>query len=164
LAGVTVQRFLAPSDLSVAEGWRLVKWCRDLGADEFTIDFLAADAIAVPEVWHSFDRMVHPFALGKPVRERMSGATADDLTRSTRVWTLNDTTIEALQIVLADGLFAFSPTEGGWFEDPVFYREGRLLLGVLSHEAFAVLRLSENESGQLSAAGFLSHESLPRAH
>jgi hypothetical protein len=161
---MTVQRFLAPSDFSAAEGWRLVKWCRGLGADEFTVDFLAADAIAVPEVWHSFDRTVQAFARGEPVRERMSGATADDLTRSTRVWALNESTIEALQMVLADGLFAYSPAEGGWFEDPVFYREGRLLLGVLSHEAFAVLRLSESESAQLSAAGFLSHESLPRAH
>jgi len=28
-----------------------------------------------------------------------------------------------------------------WFEDPIFYREESLMLGVLSHEAFAVLRI-----------------------
>jgi hypothetical protein len=160
---VTVQRFLAPSDFSAAEGWRLVKWCHELGADEFTIDCLAPDAIAVPEVWRAFDGIVQPFAREEGIRERMSGATADDLTRRTRLWELNGDTIQALRAALPDGLFGYDPAERGWFEDPVFYRDGRLMLGILSHEAFAVLRLSVAESEQLSAAGFASHESLPRA-
>jgi len=160
---VTVQRFLAPSDFSAAETWRLVKWCQELGAEEFTIDCLAPDAIAVPAVWRAFDEVVQPFSRGEGVRERMSGATADDLTRRTRLWALNGNTIQALHTVLPDGLFGYNPAERGWFEDPVFYRDGRLMLGILSHEAFAVLRLSEAEFEQLSTAGFASHESLPRA-
>ena len=160
---MTLQRFLTPSDFSADETWRLVKWCQALGADEFTVDCLAPDAIAVPEVWRVFDEMVQPFARGEGVRERMSGATADDLTRRTRLWELNGETIEALRRLFPDGLFGYAPAEPGWFEDPVFYRDGRLMLGILSHEAFAVLRLSEAESEQLSAAGFASHESLPRA-
>lgn len=160
---MTLQRFLTPSDFSADETWRLVKWCQALGADEFTVDCLAPDAIAVPEVWRAFDEMVQPFARGEGVRERMSGATADDLTRRTRLWELNGETIEALRRLFPDGLFGYAPAEPGWFEDPVFYRDGRLMLGILSHEAFAVLRLSEAESEQLSAAGFASHESLPRA-
>jgi hypothetical protein len=160
---VTLQRFLTPIDFSADETWRLVQWCQSLGAEEFTIDCLAPDAIAVPEVWRAFDEMVQPFSRGDGVRERMSGATADDLTRKTRLWELNGETIEALRRLLPDGLFGYAPAERGWFEDPVFYRDGRLMLGILSHEAFAVLRLSEAESAQLSAAGFASHESLPRA-
>jgi hypothetical protein len=160
---VTIQRFLAPSDFSAAETWRLVQLCQSLGAEEFTVDCLAPDAIAVPEVWRAFDEVVQPFSRGEGVRERMSGATADDLTRRTRLWDLRAETIEALRRVLPDGLFGYAPAERGWFEDPVFYRDGRLMLGVLSHEAFAVLRISEAESAQLSAAGFASHESLPRA-
>lgn len=158
-----VQRFLAPSDFSAAETWRLVEWCKGVGADEFTIDCLAPDAIGVPEVWRGFDQMVQPFSRDEGVRERMSGATADDLTRSTRLWELNVNTIQALHKVLPDGLFGYNPAEHGWFEDPVFYRDGRLMLGILSHEAFAVLRLSNSESEELAAAGFPSHESLPRA-
>lgn len=160
---MTLQRFLTPIDFSADETWRLVQWCQSLGADEFTVDCLAPDAIAVPEVWRAFDEMVQPFARGEGVRERMSGATADDLTRRTRLWELNGETIEALRRLFPDGLFGYAPAERGWFEDPVFYRDGRLMLGILSHEAFAVLRLSEAESEQLSAAGFASHESLPRA-
>ncbi len=160
---MSVQRFLAPSDFSAPESWRLVKWCQDLGVEEFTIDLLASDAIAEPQSWREFNQLAEQFSREAGVRERMSGATADDLIRTTRLWELNDQTILALQMVLPDGLFGYNPAEGAWFEDPVFYRDGRLLLGVLSHEAFAVLRLSEAESAQLAAAGFLSHESLPRA-
>lgn len=93
----------------------------------------------------------------------MSGRTADELTRRTPLWHLNDVTIDALMRAMPDGLFSYAPAEHGSFEDPVLYRDGKLLLGVLSHEAFAVLRISEVESAQLAAAGFRSHDSLPRA-
>jgi len=63
---------------------------------------------------------------------------------------------------LPGGLLQYEPAEGGWFEDPVLYRDGRLMLGTLSHEAFAVLCISEPEFAQLEAAGFPSHDSLPR--
>ena len=92
----------------------------------------------------------------------MSGRTADDLTRSSKLWELNATTVGALQRALPGGLLAYDPDGRGWFEDPVFYRGGRLMLGVLSHEAFAIMRLSDGESVELSAAGFPSHDSLPR--
>ncbi len=92
----------------------------------------------------------------------MSGPTADDLTRSTRLWALNPVTMGALQQALPNGLLAYDPAGRAWFEDPILYCEGNLLLGVLSHEAFAVLRMSVLESVRLSAAGFLSHDSLPR--
>jgi hypothetical protein len=36
------------------------------------------------------------------------------------------------------------------------------MLGVLSHEAFAVLRITDLELAQLAAAGFPTHDSLPR--
>jgi hypothetical protein len=156
-----VQRYLAPSDFSVGETWRLVEWCRQRGVDEFTIDCLASDRLDA-KVWRPFEKVVHPFSKGEMVRERMSGRTADDLTRGSKVWELNAATIGALQQALPGGLLAYDPVEGGWFEDPVFYRDGRLMLGVLSHEAFAIMRLTETESAELTASGFPSHDSLPR--
>lgn len=56
----------------------------------------------------------------------------------------------------------YEPQDDAWFENPVLYRAGDLMLGVLSHEAFAVLRLSDLEAGELASAGFISHDSLPR--
>jgi hypothetical protein len=159
---VTVKRYLAPSDFTPADTWRLVEWCRNLGADEFTIDSLGTDGVVAKKIRQRFEKAVKPFSRGERTRERMSGPTADELTRNTQVWELNHSTIEALIRALPGGLLQYEPGEGGWFEDPVLYREGRLMLGTLSHEAFAVLCISEAECAQLDAAGFPNHDSLPR--
>jgi len=157
-----VKRYLAPADFSGAETWRLAEWCLAMGADEFTIDCTGSDAREEAKAWRPFDEVAQPFLRGEKTRERMHGRTADDLTRRTRVWELNAVTIGALKEALPSGLLAYDPTGRGWFEDPIFYRDGSLLLGVLSHEAFAVLRISVLESVRLSAAGFPSHDTLPR--
>lgn len=156
-----VKRYLAPSDYSATDAWRLIEWCLSIGADEFTIDCVETDSRA-GKVWSRFDKSVQQFFRGEQTRERMSGRTADDLTRTTKLWSLNDTTVEALKRALPSGVLAYDPMDAGWFEDPVFYRAGNLMLGVLSHEAFAVLRLSEVEVEQLAKAGFPSHDSVPR--
>lgn len=157
-----VKRYLAPSEFTAEETWRLVEWCRNLGADEFAIDCLGTDATVAEKARHRFGKVLRPFSRGEETRERMSGRTVDDLKRSTELWELNQVTVGALTQVLPAGLFQYEPWGDSWFEDPVIYREGRLMLGVLSHEAFGVLCISELESAQLEAAGFPSHESLPR--
>lgn len=156
------RRYIIPSDYSAAESWRLVEWCRGIGADEFTIDFLSNNPGRASDRWEQFDEVVRSLALGPAVRERMSGRTADDLTRSTERWSLNETSIGALKEAFPEGIFQYDASQDGWFEDPIFYRDGELILGVLSHEAFAVLRLTASESTELDAAGFPSHDSLPR--
>jgi hypothetical protein len=153
---------LAPADFTAEESWRLVEWCREIGADEFTVDCAGSDARAEATTWQPFEKVANPFSRGEGTRERMSGATADDLTRSTRLWELNPVTFGALREALPSGLLSYDPEGRGWFEDPILYREGDLLLGVLSHEAFGVLRLSVLEALRLSEAGFPSHDSLPR--
>ena len=132
------------------------------GANEFTIDFLSSSPSLGGHRWERFDEVVRPLALGATKRERMSGRTADDLVRPTERWTLNETSISALKRVLAEGFLQYDPSQDGSFEDPILYRDGELMLGVLSHEAFAVLRLTESESQEIEAAGFPTHDSLPR--
>ena len=156
-----VKRFLVPSDYSADETWRLVEWCRGLGANEFTIDPLGFDTIGKNAArW--FERAVRSQRRETGIRERMSGPTADALTRATELWALNESTVDVLKRALPNGLFEYEPRDGGWFEDPILYRDGQLMLGVLSHEAFAVLRVSDSEVAQLAAAGFPNHDSLPR--
>ena len=157
-----VKRYLVPSEFAPADTWRLVEWCRQRGADEFTVDRLGSDPAVARSIWRLFEKNIEPFAVGEETRERMSGRTADDLRRPTQIWQLNQHTIEALQRALPGGLLEYEPHEPGWFEDPILYRNKQLMLGVLSHEAFAVLRLSEDEADELANAGFKSHDSLPR--
>ena len=157
-----IKRYLVPSDYSAARSWQLVEWCMNLGANEFTIDFLSSNQSRAGDRWEQFDEIARPLALGEAKLERMSGRTADDLSRPTERWSLNETSISALKDALPGGFFQYDPWQDGWFEDPILYRDGELMLGVLSHEAFAVLRLTDSESQELDAAGFPSHESLPR--
>lgn len=159
----SVQRFLAPSDFTAAESWRLLAWSRSIGADEFTIDCVVDNAILWPKRWESFEKLIQRFFRGEQRRERMSGRTADDLTRATKIWELNDATVAALTRALPGGLLAYDPSDESSFENPVIYRDGQLLLGVLSHEAFGMFRLSDDEARELHQAGFRSHDSLPRA-
>jgi hypothetical protein len=133
------------------------------GADEFTIDCLNSDARSGEKLWVEFLALVKPYARGESVRERMSGQTVDDLTRRTPTWKLNESTLGTLRQALPGGLFQYDPWEPAWFEDPILYRNGEMVLGVLSHEAFAVLRVSEGEAADLVSSGFPVHESLPRA-
>ena len=156
-----VKRFLVPSDYSAEETWRLVDWCRGAGADEFTVDPLGFDTIG-KNASRWFENAVRSHRRETGIRERMSGPTADALTRATELWSLNEATIGVLKQALRNGLFEYEPRDGGWFEDPILYREGQLMLGVLSHEAFAVLRVSADEVAQLAEAGLPSHDSLPR--
>jgi hypothetical protein len=159
-----VKRYLVPSEYSAPESWRLVEWCRSVGADQFTIDCSSTDAHAAAMLKEQLEEAVGPVSTGTEKRERMSGRTADDLTRATELWTLDASSIEALQTLLPDGIFQYDPRggAGAWFEDPILYRDGELMLGVLSHEAFAVLRVTDRESVQLADEAFLSHDSLPR--
>jgi len=157
-----IKRYLIPSDYSAARSWQLVEWCMGLGANEFTIDFLSSTQSRAGDRWEEFDEVVRSLALGEAKRERMSGRTADDLSRATERWALNETSVNALKEQLEGGIFHYDPSPDGSFEDPVLYRGDELMLGVLSHEAFAVLRLTESEARELDGAGFPSHDALPR--
>lgn len=157
-----IKRYLVPSDYSVGKSWQLVEWCMTRGASEFTIDFLSSNPSGAGDRWEQFDEMVRALALGEATRERMSGRTADDLSRPTERWTLDQTSLDALKEALEQGLFQYDPSHDAWFENPILYRDGELMLGVLSREAFAVLRLTGAEAEELEAAGFPSHDALPR--
>jgi len=159
---VLARRYLTPSDYATEETWRLVDWCKQHGANEFTIDCLGSDAARTARTWRRFEKLIEAFARGEKVRERMSGRTADELTRPTQLWELNDGSLSALRQALPAGLLQYEPRDDAWFENPVLYRDGDLMLGVLSHEAFAVLRVSDLEAAELASAGFISHDSLPR--
>ena len=90
-----------------------------LGANEFTVDFLSSNPSRAADRWEQFDEVVRPLALGRAKRERMSGRTADDLSRATERWTLDETSISALKETLAEGFLEYDPSQEGSFEDPI---------------------------------------------
>jgi hypothetical protein len=112
-------------------------------------------------VWAQFAHAVAPFTLGEHVRRLMSGRTVDDLIRPTELWTLNEPTIKALRDAFPLGFLQYYPADDGWLEDLVLYRDGELMLGAITHEGAAVLRVSPDESAAFTEAGFPSHDQLP---
>jgi hypothetical protein len=80
--------------------------------------------------------------------------------QSTEVWSYSPESLAVLKDLFPDGLFEY-PAGGhpdGWLEDPAFYRQGALVLGVVSHEREGLMDLTELEWAAFSAAGFLSHD------
>lgn len=153
-----LERYLASADHPPAEMWRLVEWCLAHGATEFTVECLGdADA----PVWVPFEGAVHPYALREQVRRRMSGRTANDLTRLTELWALNSVTIDALREAFPHGVLEYYPSDEGWFEDLALYRDGELMFGAITHERAAVLRITDLEYAEFAASGFQSHDELP---
>ena len=68
--------------------------------------------------------------------------------------------IGVLKGLFVEGLFMYptSEWEEGCFEDPTFYRNGDLMLGVVTHEREGLLRVTEVEFGELERAGYRTFE------
>jgi hypothetical protein len=114
-------------DYSITESWRLVEWCLERGAREFTLSFIGPSDLP-RERWNDFDIPLAPFAL--------------DGSRANR-FVLTPGSIAVLRNLFADGLFTHDPTASFWLEDPVLLKEGRPILRVISHEGEAMLSLSQ---------------------
>jgi hypothetical protein len=63
--------------------------------------------------------------------------------------------LAAIRPFFPDGLFTYmtSAHEEGWLENPTIYRDGEILLGVVSHEQEGYLQLTALEPVQIAAMG-----------
>ena len=153
-----ILRYLSADDYSTDASWQLAEWCLERGVDEFTIQCLGSSPSVNALTWQPFADLVGLFARPSAMRRRLTAASVAELSRPTELWEFNATTLLALRGVLREGLFDYRTSHDGWFEDPILYRNGELMLGVVTHESSAVLRLSEEEWPLFTAAGFPSHE------
>jgi hypothetical protein len=137
-------------DFSLEEGWRLIRWCLERGANEFNVYGLLCDGSSDAPL-KAFDRLVESHRMPPALRHDLSGEA-----KSVELWTLNETTLEALQVAFPRGLFDYDPRPGAWFEDLMLYRGTELMLGIVTHEGEGVLRLAPRELPDFQAAGFAS--------
>lgn len=137
--------------------WQLARWCKKHGANEFTLSAITVEG-EDRALFERFDGLTEPFRLPKEKRRNLtaygSGFGPDAFTRSTELWRLTSASFTVLQEFLPDGLFTYESALGGWFEDPVFYRNGEFMLGVVSHENEGIVRVTEAERQLLIAEGF----------
>ena len=92
-----------------------------------------------------------PHSLGVLKREHLLAFSRSELVRATHVWRLNGETEAILRRTFTNGLFEYPASEsaGGWVEDPLVYRDGELVFGIVSHESEGMLRLPEDEFSAL---------------
>jgi hypothetical protein len=81
----------------------------------------------------------------KPSPRDSDGQPGSYWTRATALWELNETTEAELLRNFSAGFLTYTPSGSSWCEDPSVFRNGELMLGIISHESEGVLRIRASE-------------------
>ena len=146
-------RFVTAGELTPEQTWRLVEWCAEHGADEFTIAMLSLEGSSATFLEHT-EVSLKPFERSIAPRKRVTVLAGQPPMQPTKLWALTTDSIAVLKGLFANGVFT-KPSYGeqGWLEDPTLYRADAIILGIVSHESEGVLTLTENEHAQIAAMG-----------
>jgi hypothetical protein len=143
--------FFTPALLGVKESWRLARWWVEEGADEFTVRVLCAD-----DQGTRADQFEDTFAgrfIATDLRHLVA-APDEEPERHVRVWRLDEEALQALRAFLPDGLFTHRVDPHGWLEDLMLFRDGELVLGVVTHQREGLVRVTADELRELERIGF----------
>ena len=154
-----VVRYLAKSDITPEQSWKLLTWCLERGADEFTVDGLVAGTEGPRSA--AFFASLDPYGRPKAPRRRLSAATANEFVRPTPLWVLCPDTVELLRNAMPDGIFDYQAGGDPWLEDLAVYRGGEFMMGVITHEDGGVLRVTPAELSELDRLGFPHRDDVP---
>ena len=147
-------RHLYAADYEVSRSWQLVKWCLKQGADEWTIS-QRPDRRYRSGFLPRFEEATALYHLSPAERRQLTAKTEYLFIRSTPLWRLNSASLAVLQEFLPEGLFSSPGGRGSILEDPTFYRKGKFMLGVVSHENEGIVHVSARECDLLTAEGFV---------
>jgi hypothetical protein len=160
LGPLMIDRYIRASDIGAAESWLMLESCLGFGASEFSLSEIWWEGTAAEPFERLYARLAE-FRLDDARREHLTAPSQDQVVRSTALWRLTPETIGIIKELFPGGVFDYpaSETASGWFEDPTFYREGVLTLGVVSHENEGVLCLTKAEHTALAELGIRTYES-----
>ncbi len=145
-------RYVSARGLSVERGLQLLRYLLEYDADEFSIKVMALQDTLAPFA-DAFEDELGPFERSMALRRVVAADDADDRTRAVRLWSFNAQSFALLSGFLDDGIFHCPAGPDGWLEDLTIYRQGELVLGIVSHEQEGVLRLTPQELDELAAVG-----------
>jgi hypothetical protein len=148
-------RRISPSGLTADATPRLLAWLLAHGADELTVAVMALRDEPGP-VADAFEDALAPFELPVAPRRMPGTDAAAALARDVRRWALTADSLAALLPFLSHGLFEPHVGPSGWLEDLAIRRRGELVLGVVTHEREAVLRLTAAEHAEVQSLGVSS--------
>lgn len=148
---MTQNWFFTPALLGVKESWRLARWCAEHGADEFTVRVLCAEGQGTRA--DQFEDTFDDRFVATDLRRVVTTA-GDEPARHLRLWRLDEAALQALHAFLPDGLFTHRVDPHGWLEDPMLFRDGQLMLGVVTHQREGMVRVTTDELRELERIGF----------
>jgi hypothetical protein len=142
---------LSRDDVSAHQSWILAEWCQAIGGDEFTLSCMSSGGPA-PFCTKAVASL-EPFSKGEAMREVV-------YCRRERVplWGLTSASLAVLHHLLPDGIFTYRMDDAGWIENFTIYRQGEMLLGVITHEDSACLYLAEAEWQRFGQLEICTHE------
>jgi hypothetical protein len=156
-----VERAVHGPDYSPDLAWQLCGWCHERGAQTFALDIIGT-APRGDAVYANLGLPISPFALPTGECERLTAMPGQEYVRATERWSLTMESLHALPSLFPRGPFDYPFGTPAWCEDLTFYRDGKLLLGIVSHESWGLLRVTDIEAAQLAAAGFPTHDPTDR--
>ena len=144
--------YFTPGLLSAPESWRLLRWCVEHGAAEFTVTVRCMAGEAAP-IADAFEDALATSYTGIAGRRILASGSGENV-QPVRLWALNEGAIASLRTFMSEGLFTHVVDPRGWLEDLAIYRDGALMLGVVTHEQEGVLRATPQEVRELETLGF----------
>ncbi len=153
-----ITRHLFKADFDAEQAWQLLDWCFARGANEFSVDRVAienAPALACD----AFEAALAPWSRGVQRRRVVANPTTSDRGDDVHVWTLTAEAVARLRAFGPDHLFTYElDMQRGWLEDPIVWRDGELMLAIISHEQEGVLRVTPEEAVLLDTLGVLTRD------
>jgi len=143
-------RYLFEHALRGDRGPRLLRYLMERGADEFSITVMALQDTPAPFA-DAFEDELGPYERPVASRRVLTGAESSDFTRPVRLWQFNEQSLGRLLSFVDSGVFQWPAGPDGWLEDLTVYRQGELVLGLVSHEREGVLRLTRQEHAEVAA-------------
>ena len=148
---------LFADDYPPSRFWSLVRWCQKCGADEWNVTVIETKKGKKTDtgILGQFDAKMASFRLANARRRHLTSyGTAKDFVRPLELWRLTAKSLVLLEEFFPNGAFAYEASADGWLEDPMLYRQGELMLGVVFHEGEGILRVTAQEQQQLERDGF----------
>jgi hypothetical protein len=150
-------RFVRYSDVTAAGSRQLLEWCLARGGDAFTLSVVGAPGDVDLAAAALFGRLDSHRLDATTVKAIPPGNEGSFWTDPGDLWRLDADTVEILLSAFDHGILTYYPGDAAWCEDPVVYRAGELLLGIISHESEGVLRVTAQDEASLVSAAIPFH-------
>jgi hypothetical protein len=153
-----IHRYVYDHEITPEHSWRLVAWCMSRGATELTVALLSFIGHS-SDFCDAFVRAMDAFRL--PDAPRDPGSYLGEApSQDVPLWRLEPESVEALKAFFDEGLLTYPVGEWktGCLENPILYRDGRLMLMVVSHENEAMIRLRVDDLESFGALGLPTHD------